>query len=304
MKKLIFIFNFFYLCATSSCCQVEDGDVFQPVIPYSLPALENNNLRVVSYNLLFEKTVPSELDRRWVNRKEKVKQLFTNYSFDIIGTQEALTSQVNDILSWKDWGRIGGDLPHGDIDCSFNEENEAVFYKKSRFEVLEEGNFWFSESPDKPGTYSWGATYPRMCTWGKFKEKTTGRIFYIYNSHFNVDAPQSRIESAKMILNKVKAVAGEYPVICTGDLNSVPEEESVLTLLGDGTLKDSKLVATTIEGAGGTYHGFSSEATTRLDYVMVTDKVGVNVYRAIDNELRTARFGSDHLPVVVDVILK
>ena len=271
---------------------------------YSLSTLTSDSIRVVSYNLLFEKSVPNVESEKWVNRKINVERLFTACNFDIIGSQEALTYQVDDLLSaLDDYGKLGVDLWGSD---SSSNENEALFYRKSRFDVLDHGDFWYSITPDKAGSYSWDATYPRKCTWGKFKEKVTGKVFYVFNSQFHVDASQSRIESAKLLLEKVKSVAGDYPVICTGDLNSDSSSEAVQILLNDGTLSDSRAIATSISGCYGTYHGFdlSKTPTARIDYVLVTKDISVGPYRVIDEELSTGQFGSDHLPVVVDVKLK
>lgn len=270
-----------------------------------MPALSGNGIRIVSYNLLFEKSLPKQEEQRWSRRVNEVKRLFTKCNFDIIGTQEALTFQVNQIIQFNDFGRLGGDLPTGGSDIP-TYENEALFYRKSRFDVLDSGNIWFSLTPDKPGSYGWDATYARMCTWGKFKEKTTGKIFYVFNSHFHVEATKSRLESAKIVLTKAKEVAGEYPVFCTGDLNATIDSDALQTLLGDGTLSDSWEIAATKSGPLGTYHGFNTTATptNRIDYVLVSDKIEVKSYQVIDEELKTGAFGSDHLPVVVDAIMK
>lgn len=268
---------------------------------YSLLTLTSDSIRVVSYNLLFEKIVPSIEAEKWANRKIQVERLFTSCHFDIIGSQEALTYQLDDLLSTlDDYGKLGVDLWGGNTSSN---ENEAIFYRKSRFDVICHGDFWYSLIPDKVGSYSWDATYPRKCTWGKFREKLTGKIFYVFNSQFHVDAPQSRMESAKILLAKVKEVVGDYPVICTGDLNSNSSSEAIQLLLNDGTLFDSKTVATSISGCEGTYHGFdlTKTPTARIDYILVTKNIGVGPYRVINEELSTGEFGSDHLPVVVDV---
>lgn len=275
----------------------------------TMPALSGNEIRIVSYNLLFERTVPSKEEQQWSNRVVQVKRLFTECNFDIIGTQEALTFQVDNVLELSEFGRLGGDIGTGGLDRPMN-ENEALFYRKSRFEVLDSGNIWFSLTPDKPGSYGWDATYPRMCTWGKFKEKTTGKIFYVYNSHFHVSSPLSRVESAKIIMSKIKEVKDEYPVFCTGDFNDIANSEALQIFLSDGTLLDSREVAKEKIGSLGTFHGFSASYTTkttpskRIDFVLATDKVEIKKYEVVDEELDTHAYGSDHMPVVVDAVLK
>ncbi len=262
-------------------------------------------LNIASYNLLFEWKIPEQDDRKWVNRKDNVLAIFEKYNLDIIGTQEALSFQVDEIVAESPYGRVGGDLAKGEK-VGRRAENEAIFYRRDRFEVLDEGNFWFSETPDTPGTYSWGMEYPRMCSWGKFKDKRSGVEFYVFNSHFYVNNPRSRKEAASMVLQRIKAVAGEYPVFCTGDLNSTDNEESIQILLSDGTLRDSYKIASKITGPYFTFHGFRAEPPKdrRIDYVMVNDKVQVNSYHVADDDLQGKGYASDHLPVIVNVSIQ
>lgn len=271
---------------------------------FSLPPLSGDSLRIASYNLLFEKTVPLVNSQKWAARRVQVERLFRACHLDVVGTQEALTRQVNDLLAaLPDYARLGTDL-WGVF--SAGNENEALFYNRKRLKVLESGEFWYSTAPDKAGSYSWGATYPRMCIWGKFQEKSTGKIFFVFNSHFHVDFPQSRLESAKLLLSKVVSRLSEgYPVICTGDFNSDDRSAALQTLLKSGYLFDTKALAASHSGCTGTYHGFdlSKMPSVVLDHIFVTKGVTVGAYRVVDEELQTGKFGSDHLPVITDVKL-
>jgi len=295
LKKLLLISLLVAVPIMSMSCSEDDPD---DVV--SLKALSDNHIRIASYNLLFQKSLPTEKSQRWTNRIVQVNHIFNDCKLDVIGSQEALTFQVNMLLRSGKFARLGTDLS-GQSDEPMN-ENEALFYRVSRLDVLDSGQFWFSETPDVVGSYSWGATYCRACTWGKFQEKTSGVIFYVFNSHFHVDVEKAELKEAELLLAKVKEIAGDYPAICTGDLNSLPDSETVLSLLSDGTLSDSHDIAVESSGPEGTYSGFSSEIpTARLDYVLVKKGISVDWYRVVDEELTTKRYGSDHLPVVVDV---
>lgn len=271
---------------------------------FSLPPLSGDSIRIASYNLLFEKTVPAVNSQKWVSRRVQVERLFRACHLDIVGTQEALTRQVNDLLSaLPDYARLGTDL-WGSF--SAGNENEALFYNRQRLSVLESGEFWYSTTPDKAGSYSWGATYPRMCIWGKFREKSTGKVFFVFNSHFHVDFPQSRLESAKLLLSyALKQVSDGYPVICTGDFNSDDRSPALQVLLDSGCLFDARKLSTFRSGTSGTYHGFdlTKEPWAELDHVFVSKGISVGPYYVVDEELRTGQFGSDHLPVITDVKL-
>ena len=267
----------------------------------------NGVLRIVSHNLLFEKTIPSEEARQWKNRKKAVVEYFKDYGFDIVGTQEALTFQVNDILSaLPDFGKIGLDL--GGRTTNSNAENAAIFYRKNKLEVLDKGDFWFSATPDIAGSYSWNAGYPRKCTWAKFKIKATDQILYVFNSHFYVfdESHEAKTQCATILKEKIEQIAADAPVVVMGDFNATPDTKTIGILLTDNFLRDSKSLAKKQKDPHGTYHGFdvSSIPSTRIDYIMVNDKLAVLNYWVVDDELKSEKFTSDHLPVVADVFLK
>lgn len=188
---------------------------------YNYPPLSGDEFRVVSYNLLFEYSVPSIEAQQWSRRFEVVKQMFNEGSFDIVGTQEALTFQVNQIAEMGDYGRIGGDLATSGTD-NLRTENVAVFY--------------------------------------------------IFNSHFHAgDFLQSRIESAKIVLARVKEIAGDYPVFSVGDFNDIVSSEPLQVLLGENVLYDTYTLAKEKTGSIGTFHGFSTgqAPVNRINYVLV-----------------------------------
>lgn len=290
------------LCSTMSFSCGKDKQITPEKPDENESGTEKAAIRIVSYNLLFEKQTPTEENRKWSNRLKVVKKMFQDYSFDIVGTQEILTWQVNDLTASGDYGRIGKDLWGQD---ETNNENAAIFYRKSTMEVLRSGDFWFSLTPEKAGSYSWEATYPRKCTWGEFKDKKTGKTFFVFNSHLHADATfsQSRLESAKLLLKKSKEIAKNQPVIFTGDFNSDPASAPVQAILNDKTMQDAYQIAKKRTGPVGTFHGFNTQATptARIDYVFVNDKIAVAQYLVPDSELRTGNFGSDHLPVITDV---
>ncbi len=305
MKKYFFLCTLLIMSFCTKSEVLEFNSPKQPEVYYSYSSLGGDSLRVVSYNLLFEKTVPSQSAQQWVNRITTVKKYFTEMHFDIIGTQEALTFQVNDLLkALPDFDKVGLDLGGNANDAKA--ENAALFYNKNKLEVVKKGDFWFSLTPDVPGSYSWNSGYPRKCTWAQFKVKATGTEFYVFNSHFYVfeDTHEAKKQCAIILKEKIVEIAGDAPVICTGDLNATPTSPVLGDLLKDNFLHDSRVLSPKTSGAVGTYHGFASQASSRLDYVLVDDKAGVFNYRAINDELYNGKYGSDHLPVVVDVVIK
>ena len=136
------------------------------------------------------------------------------HDFDIIGTQEGLHHQLNDLMDrLPNYDYIGVGRDDGKIEG----EHSAIFYKTDMFELKDNGDFWLSEDTSQPNK-GWDAVLPRICSWGKFQEKTSGLIFLSLYVHFDHVAPELRKESAKLILDKIKMIAGDFLHLLTGDL--------------------------------------------------------------------------------------
>lgn len=148
------------------------------------------------------------------------------HEFDIFGTQEALRDQLNDVAELNEFAFLGA----GRDDGKEAGEHSAIFYRKDRFNVLQSGNFWLSETPDKPGK-GWDATCcNRICSWAKFRDVKTKKAFYFFSVHFDHQGVEARRQSGKLMVAKIKEIAKDKPVILVGDFNSTPETEQIRTL--------------------------------------------------------------------------
>jgi endonuclease/exonuclease/phosphatase family metal-dependent hydrolase len=254
------------------------------------------SLRIATYNT--GSLTQSNPIHAWEIRGPLVYALIRSYDFDIFGQQEGTYAMLSNMIG-TEYGYIG----NGNT-AQLAGQREAICYKKDKFTVLDKGDFWYSPTPDVPGTQGWDAKYLSKCTWGKFKEQATGREFYFFNSHFDASGSQTRLESAKLLLTRIKAIAGDYPVFCTGDFNAQPNSAPIAALLADGFLRSAYDISEARSGSTGTYNGFTSNnptATNRIDYIMVTSSIRVKSY-AVLNDRPNSQFPSDHDPVMVDVV--
>ncbi len=252
-------------------------------------------MNVATFNLRMD--TPNDGADAWPNRKEMVKGLVRFHDFDIFGTQEGFKHQLEGILELGNYAYIGV----GRDDGKDAGEHSAILYKKDRFEVLDQGNFWFSETPDVPGK-GWDATCcNRICSWGKFRDKVSGKEFFFFNSHYDHQGQVARRESSKLLLKKIKEIAGTNAVVfATGDFNAVPTSEPIATIAKDGLLKDSYTITEQPPyGTVGTTNSFQmdSEMKGRIDYIWVTEGVSVKKYGVL-NEQQYSHFPSDHFPVM------
>lgn len=271
--------------------------LFACLISLPIMAQKSDQIRVASYNI--RNQYPLEGENSWPFRRDQVKALIQYHDFDIIGSQECIYEQLQDICQLPGYTYFGA----GRDDGKTQGEHSAIIYKKDRFEVLESGNFWLSETPDKP-SLGWDATCcNRICSWVKFKDKNTKKTFYFFSVHFDHQGRVARVESGKLMVQKIKEIAKDAPVICTGDFNSRPDTEQIQTM--QTILNDSyKITKMPPYGPVGTSNGFRFTApmTSRIDYVFVSNQFTVFKYGVLTDSF-DQHYPSDHQPVVVDLKL-
>jgi endonuclease/exonuclease/phosphatase family metal-dependent hydrolase len=264
----------------------------------NVSAQKNAPICVASYNLRYN--TANDGVNAWPNRKEMVKGLIRYHEFDIFGTQEVLRDQLNDLAQMEEFAFTG----KGRDDGKEAGEHSAIFYRKARFKLLQSGDFWLSETPDKP-SLGWDATCcHRICSWAKFRDQQTGKEFYFFSAHFDHQGVEARRQSGKLMAEKIKQIAGKAPVIFVGDLNSTPDTEQVQVI--QTVLNDAyRVSATPPYGPAGTFNGFKLDAPleNRIDYVFVSKGIDVLRY-AVLTDHKEQRYPSDHLPVVVKAIIR
>ena len=284
---------------------------------------------VGSYNIRYKNSNDSLNGNVWTKRCQVICDQVNFMNPIVFGTQEVLDNQLNDLLKGLDgYDYIGVGRDDGDKAGEY----EAIFYKKDKLKLLDSGNFWLSESPEKPGL-GWDAACIRICTWGKFqveaKKKKDRTTFYFFNLHMDHVGVVARREAAKLIVERIKTIAKGAPVIVTGDFNVDQTNEIYTIFTNSGLLKDSYDAARIRFAENGTFNAFKTEyfTTSRIDHVFVSPSTNVEAYGVLTNSYWTAnetsddaekaddapqeiwfsnttrRNPSDHYPVFVKIIL-
>ncbi|MCO4292150.1 endonuclease/exonuclease/phosphatase family protein [Solitalea sp. MAHUQ-68] len=259
--------------------------------------LPRTELTIATYNIRLN--VASDSINAWPNRKDWVKELIQYHQFDIFGVQEALNEQMVDLdeLPGFDYVGVGRD------DGKQAGEYSAIFYNTRKFSVLKTGTFWLSPTPEKPSK-GWDAAIVRICTWACFSDVKTGKLFYVFNTHFDHIGVKARENSAKLILEKIEDIVPPgTPVIAMGDFNSTPETSAFKTM--NTNMADAREVTKAKPyGPIGTFNNFNynSDLKDRIDYIFVNSKVEVLKYGVL-SDAKDKRFPSDHLPIVCRIVL-
>lgn len=256
------------------------------------------HLIVGTFNLRFDN--PKDTGNLWVNRAPVAAALIRFHEFDIVGTQEGLSNQLEDISkALPEYQRYG----LGRDDGKDGGEHSAIFFKKDRFEVLKKGDFWLSETPDKPGL-GWDATCcNRICSWVYLMDKQSKKKFYFFNAHFDHQGKIAREESAKLILKKIKEIAGNEKALFTGDLNGDHNSTWYKRLAASDYLVDTYTLAVKpyIFNASFNSFGKALDKDGIIDHVFTTGKVNVKRWGILTDTYR-GKFPSDHFPVLTEII--
>ncbi len=239
-------------------------------------------LNVGSFNIRNDKVrQPGEERKRdyktydgWDDRKVQLCDMINLEAFDIFGSQEVRKHQLDDMLAMlPDYDYIGVGRDFGDDRGEFC----PILYRKDVFEKLDGGTFWLSETPEKPSK-GWDAKHNRICTWGHFLHKASGKMVCFMNVHFDHRGVEARIESAKLMLDYVENNCNGMSVIISGDYNVTQTSDSYKVLANSKILKDAHDVAKVRFEPTGTFNGFNPKrySTHRIDHIFVSKKLKVS----------------------------
>ena len=244
------------------------------IVAFSLSA----QMLVGSYNIRYKNSGDSVNGNVWEKRCQVICDQVNFMAPDIFGTQEVLHGQLIDMLARLDgYDYIGV----GRDDGKTQGEYEAIFYKRACLRLLDQGHFWLSETPDKPGL-GWDAACVRICSWGKFAKMTAtdDEAFFFFNLHMDHVGVVARREAAKLIVAKIREIAHDAPVIVTGDFNVDQTNEIYSIFVESGILKDSYQAARLRFAENGTFNSFNVDLYTssRIDHVFVSPGTQVDAY--------------------------
>ena len=249
-----------------------------------------DGIKTCSFNIRFDN--PNDGFNQWDKRRKNVVIFLGIEKPDIIGFQEVLSNQLEYLeMRLTNYDRVGVGRDDG-IDQG---EFAPIMFRNDRFIQLNSGNFWLSETPEKP-SLGWDALIKRICTWVVLEDQLSGEEIHVYNTHFSHVGSEARLKSAELIMDSITVKSADKHVILTGDFNTKPGSDPYNEILQNG-LKDSYESNLRL-GPEGTYNGFNltGKFDRRIDFIFFSgfeSEYYVRNSMVIDNQYR-----SDHFPII------
>ena len=260
MRKLLLLM-FVVFVSSLSCVAVEP----EPTL-----------LRCCTFNIRLKNDGDDKAGFGWNVRRDRVANYIREKAIDVVGMQEVLHPQLLDLLErLPQYDYVGV----GRADGKTRGEYSPIFFLKDKFEVLDKGNFWLSETPDVPGSKGWDAAIERIASYAKLKDKATGKIFMAVNTHFDHVGVMARRESAKLIMRKIQEIVGNRPAVVTGDFNVTEDDEAYVTMTTDAfRMNDAYHMTANHTGTVYTFQNFlriSPLECDKIDFIFLTPAIRV-----------------------------
>lgn len=252
---------------------------------------ESPPLRVMTFNIRYG--TASDGENAWAQRSGRLFNVVAAERPDVLGVQEALRFQLDELHDrFPEFAEIGV----GRDDGKTAGEYAAIFYRTDRLAVDTSGTFWLSDTPEVPGSVSWGNHVTRICTWALLTDRRTGTRLAAFNLHLDHESQPARERGAELVMRRMPAIAGDLPTILTGDFNAGEDNPAVATVLHAG-MRDTFRALHPDARWVGTFNGFTGDSTgPKIDYVFVGPTWEI-LDAAIGRSRPGGRDASDHFPV-------
>lgn len=254
-------------------------------------------LRVMTYNLRYAN---DRAPNAWPDRRPVMQALIAREAPDVIGTQEGLYPQLRELAAglpdyeWIGLGRAGGS----------QDEFCAIFYRRDRFEPVAFDHLWLSDTPEVVGSITWGHRFRRMATWVRLRERATGRVFEIWNAHFDHEVEEARQKSATLLGGRIAKVDAKLPLLLVGDFNCLAANSRAHEIFTkEAGLTDTWDAAPQRTNADlNTFNNFETPKRDgeRIDWILARRPAAVEAAGIVSYE-GFAQFPSDHFPVTATV---
>lgn len=258
------------------------------------------SLIVCTFNLRYDNA--SDTGNLWRDRVKVIAPMARFHGFDILCTQEGLSNQLEDLAAaLPEYGKYGV----GRDDGKDAGEHSAIFFNRDKFALIDFGDFWLSQTPEKP-SMGWDARCcKRLCTWIRLKTLPAGNTIFVFNAHFDHEGVVAREQSSLLVLEQIKRIAGANPVIFTSDLNGGRTSSWYTTIARSGLVDDTYTKSQVVYQFNPTYQSFGAklQGNEVIDHIFASHAFSVERWGVLSDSYH-GKYPSDHFPVLAELILK
>ncbi|WP_150308642.1 endonuclease/exonuclease/phosphatase family protein [Planctomonas psychrotolerans] len=230
----------------------------------------------------------------WSTRAPALRRLLLSEQPSVLGVQEAVPGQVRFLTEGlgPSFAAVGrGRNPDG------GGEQCAILFDSQRLRLTDWAQYALSDSPDVPGSRSWGNLFPRIAVRAQFVDLATGARLSVLNTHLDHLSARSRLRSARMLAGIARTATA--PTVLLGDANTAVATAPYRELVDAGPFRDAWTDADRrLTESWGTYSRYRAPRVggRQIDWILVSG--GIRVARC---GINAARFdgaaASDHEPV-------
>lgn len=269
---------------------------FGDILIDGIPEKADDALRIMSFNLRYNDDKAGKVR----DRSKIVCAILRQYAPDSFGTQEATGQWMNTLT--ETLGDMYDSVAVPRDTQGYKSERNAVFYLKDKYNLIDSGTIWLSETPEVPNTKIEGVGCHRIATWAVLENKATGYTYTHISTHLEHIIDEAKLIQVDVLISKIAELEKDGKVICTGDFNSEPTSEvySKMTAI----LDDTRVSAVNSDG-GTTFHDygkFTENFEGAIDYIYVPEGTKVYTYKIIRNTVKNM-YPSDHYPIVADIVI-
>jgi endonuclease/exonuclease/phosphatase family metal-dependent hydrolase len=249
----------------------------------------------MSFNIRFDTPADDRTKNRWKHRAQSVIETVQRFSPHVVGFQEALRPQLEDLIAaFPEYHVVGKPREAGEVG-----EYVPIFLHKQWLEAEDSGDFWLSPTPETEGSTGWDAGNPRHCTWVRVRDRARDVTFAVFNTHLDRWGVLARLEAARLIVARI-AVAPDLPSVVLGDFNAEEDSDALAAFLEAGFRDTFREIHPNAVDVQTVHHYAGFKGTRKIDYILCDRRwavTGADIVRAPAAE----RLPSDHFPVVAEL---
>jgi len=262
-----------------------------------------DSLRGATFNIHYLHVTEKGLSK-WEERRSAVTDMIGDLSPDIIAFQEmesfggGHSRNENIQLEWVLSQHPGYKAAAFSDNADKYPITQPILYRSELFDVVEQGFFFFSDTPDVIYSRTFNGSWPAFCSWATLREKRSGKNFTVFNIHTDFSSGSNRIKSIDLIAKRINPrIKGGEAVLLIGDLNASNKSKIAKTL--------KSIPLQFVPDSGSTFHfNKGVNLTPAIDHILHTSHFTPTDKVIVWRKKYNGKWPGDHYPVMADLIFK